>query len=48
VRRIIETRFSQLEEFGAKTHKNGFRKGFSVQDNPIHIIFQNVPNDEGA
>jgi hypothetical protein len=48
VRRIIETRFSQLEEFGVKPIRTVSRKGLAVKDNPIHIIFQHIPNDKGA
>jgi hypothetical protein len=40
--RIIETRFSQLEEFEAKFIKAISRRS---QNNPIHTIPQHIPND---
>jgi len=43
IRRIIETRFSQLEEFGAKFIKAISRR--SSQNNPTHTILQHIPND---
>jgi len=43
IRRIIETKFSQLEEFGAKFIRATSRR--SSQNNPIHTIPQHIPND---